>query len=231
LEERNELMSDQRPSTVAEIRQMADAAVVMSFVGTVVKRFARKSGTNSQGEWSIENIEVKDAAGEVIKVKIKDCDPLDAAFVAGARIQIAATKSDKHGWIGVKAKDDDYKDKITRILWVTSSALVQTAPPDGNAQPATGGDTRRPEPSATGDPVADTEAHLCRTANLQRMTIRKAFALAREWENAPQAFKTKYGEEMPLEFLQSVNASLFIEACRNSAYGQLPTEPIKPKTK
>lgn len=219
------MSSELKPSTVAEIRQMADMAVVMAFAGTVVKRFKRNAGENSQGPWSIENIEVKDAAGEVIKVKIKDRDQLDASFAAGARILISSTKSDKHGWIGCKAKDDDYKEKVTRILWVTSSATIEMAPPAAqNAATAKSGPStqRQAEPSS-GDPVGDAITLICKLDNLERLCLRATHRLADD-------FKAAFGRPMDDALFQSINSSYFIRCKDQGVYMDFPTKPI-PMTK
>lgn len=99
--------------------------------------------------------------------------------------------------------------------------------PERPPQPKGAAWKERPEPPTSGDPVQDAIEHIERTANLQRLTMRQTFHLAAEWENASEKFRKKYGDVMPLEFAQSVNASLFIEGCRACRYQSLPTEPIK----
>jgi hypothetical protein len=104
----------------------------------------------------------------------------------------------------------------------------QDRPPQGDVKGKSGlHEYKPPLPPTSGDPVQDAIEHIERTANLQRLTMRQTFHLAAEWENAPEKFRKKYGDMMPLEFAQSVNASLFIEGCRACRYQSLPTEPIK----
>lgn len=219
-------MSDTKPSTVAEIKAMPEDATVYCFIGTIKARHKRSAGENKRGNWSFETLELRDADGGEIRAKFKDCEPLAPNLIAGARLSILAHKGDK-GWTGSKAKDDEYpKDsgKFERILWVTPSAVISLQATPG--QPS----NRQEQPAApqsSGDAIQNANDHLARTANLQRLTIRQTFHLAAEWENAPEKFRNKYGETMPLEFAQSINASLFIEGCRACRYQGLPPEPIK----
>lgn len=218
-------MSDTKPSTIADIRAMPEDATVHCFIGTIKARHKRSAGQNGRGAWSFEVLELKDAKGDEIRAKFKDCEPLAQNLKPGVGISILAHNGDR-GWTGVKAKDEEYpKDsgKHERILWITPSAIV-------NLQATPGQSASRQEPAApqsSGDGLQDAADHLARTTNLQRLTIRSAFKLAAEWEHAPEGFRAKYGNSMPMELFQSINASLFIEGCRAMRYQALPVEPIK----
>lgn len=221
-------MSEIKPSTVAEIKAQPEDSTVYRFIGAIKKRFKRTEGENSKGPYSFEHLEIADATGTLIKVSFKDCPPLDPSFVAGKRLSILAQKSEQHGWKGVKAKDDTYKEKTSRILWVTPSAVV-TLLADLSATAEQPGKTderrsekpdsrRQPEPKS-GDPVKDAMTHISKILNLQRFTLRATNHLSDEWREA-------YDEEMPLELFQSINAQLFIESSRAGRHLDLPTTPI-----
>lgn len=116
-------------STIREIMEQEDDTLVMLCRGTVTNVYPESEGDNAQGHWSLQNIEIKDATG-TIKVKLKNRPASMTKADKGKVIEIAAFHSDNHGWIGSTAKDDTYKNKTTRILYVTASAEI-TFPQDG----------------------------------------------------------------------------------------------------
>lgn len=102
--------------------------------GTLIKLFAAKP--NQHG--SIQNGELQDADGGIMKITFADCDqPMTAR---GCFIELRSVQSQAHGYTGVKVKDDP---TYGRCIWVTGSAQIaypngaprQSAPPQRQGPP------------------------------------------------------------------------------------------------
>src|SRR5688572_11462841 len=98
-----------RVTPIKEITDLEPDEKVMAVHARVKTIYGYSAGENNHGPWSIQNIIVADRTGE-IKVKIKDHDEIPKSW-KGKDVLIECTKHDKHGWIGVKAVDDTYKNK------------------------------------------------------------------------------------------------------------------------
>lgn len=114
-----------RVTPIKEIADLEPDEKVMAVHARVKTIYAYSAGTNNHGDWSIQNIIVADRSGE-IKVKIKDHEEIPKSW-KGRDVLIECTKHDKHGWIGVKAVDDTYKNKTSRILSVSRTGDVNLA--------------------------------------------------------------------------------------------------------
>lgn len=109
------------PTSIPQVCDLPDKAVVYCFEGTVQKAFNRSQGTNSQGEWSIESFVLKDATGADIKLMLKDSPP--AGWAIGTAVRLEAWKGDK-GFSGLYAADDEYKGEVRRILRATKTCTI-----------------------------------------------------------------------------------------------------------
>lgn len=113
-----------------EVINLPPDSPVPCFKGKLVSLWPAKSGQNERGDWSFQNGEVKDGLGKTIRFTLKDRAALKAPN--GAEI-VFICHSGNRGLTGVKAKDDEYKGKSQRVLWVTSTAEVLiNGRPDGN---------------------------------------------------------------------------------------------------
>lgn len=136
-----------RVTPIKEIADLEADEKIMAVHGRVKQVYGFSSGTNAHGDWSIQNIIIADRTGE-IKVKIKDHDEIPKAW-KGKDVLIECTKHDKHGWIGVKAVDDEWTKKgaskptITRIVSISKTGNIDLAT---EASDSEGGDEeRRPQ--------------------------------------------------------------------------------------
>ncbi len=207
-------MSDTKPSTVAEIKAMPEDDTVFCFIGKIKKRYARIAKENDRGPYSFENLDLTDATGSEIKAKLKDCEPLPAEMTVGKSISILAHKGDK-GWTGVKAKDDEYKGKVSRILWITPSAVIslQATPGQGRQEPSG-------EHSACG--VRDAKQRQVQLVNLMRANLDAAAWLAEQ-------FSVKHPKFTPMttEDVRSIAATLQIGCEHAGCPPLMPTELVK----
>ncbi len=115
--------------TIQEIHELPDAMPVLDLAATVAHIAERKSGTSKYGSWSIQFLTLEDGTGR-ISVMAKD-RPEDFAELdwIGKRVVVSAYKSDKHGWQGALAHDNDYKDKAhpERVIKLTRTGRIELA--------------------------------------------------------------------------------------------------------
>lgn len=120
-------MSKPQDCTVADVldlrlREPEEGDVIGSVSGRIQKVWDWKDGDGKYGRYSFQNIELVDGR-DTIKVVLKDRDELNERDWKGAQVIISSTEG-KKGYTGVKAKDDVYKGKTTRIVWVTATADI-----------------------------------------------------------------------------------------------------------
>lgn len=236
------------PTTVNQIGDLPDKAVVYCFEGTVTKAFKRSEGTNSQGEWSIEAFLLKDATGAEIKLMLKDSPP--AGYAIGTALRLEAWKGDK-GFSGLYAADDEYKGDVRRILRATKTCSImllnghqqQPAPqqrPQQQAQQQQQGGQQQAAPqqrqqtTSTHAPApTDDEARAARKALndakrtiLQIVNLHLLCAKVVETVEAP-AFKAATGHDMSEAQRQGATASVFIESCKKGLVHSMPNTPLE----
>lgn len=115
-----------------EIPQMEADEPIICTTGTLKKLFEPKTGTNSNGDWSIQHGTLeKDGAS--IQLFIKDRPAISQSW-RGREILIESHKGDK-GWSGVYAYDDTYNGKTTRKIKITPTAQVSLVDGQGEAAP------------------------------------------------------------------------------------------------
>lgn len=115
--------------TIQDVHEMPDAMPVLDLTATVTQVAERISGTSSFGPWSIQFLIVEDDTGK-ISVMAKDRPEDFAEFDwIGKQVVITAHKSDKHGWQGALAHDNDYKDKNNpeRVIKLTKTGQIELA--------------------------------------------------------------------------------------------------------
>jgi len=115
--------------TIQDVHELPDAMPVLDLTATVTHITERKSGTSNYGPWSIQFLILEDDTGK-ISVMAKD-RPEDFAELdwIGKQVVISAHKSDKHGWQGALAHDNDYKDKNNpeRVIKLTKTGQLELA--------------------------------------------------------------------------------------------------------
>lgn len=202
------------------LTELQDGEVVPSVRGLITEVYDPNSGQNDNGPWSFQNLKLKDQSGE-IKVKLKDCEPVPKNMKG--RTVVIACNDGPHGLTGVKASDDEYRGKTSRILWVTKSAHItladepqQQAAPAPQSKPATqtGGQAKPPPPrdmppNGNGhhgpEPV---KVRLNKLANLYLRCLDAGMYVAKTYEEHTQC-------PMPPEQFQTCVSSLFIQATRD----------------
>lgn len=112
----------QQLATTSQIPTMMDGQVINGIRGTLTRIYERKAGTNSTGDWSIQNGEVTDDTGSIpITIHGK---PEIAQGMKGRQVTFMSVQT-QNGVHGVKVFDDTYKGKTTRKLKITGSCDIQ----------------------------------------------------------------------------------------------------------
>lgn len=111
-----------RKLTIAEVKALDDEELVPCIQGEVTAIYNRKEGESSKGPWSFQDLTLKDETAGEIKVTLNNRIAL-AKTAKGKTLMFTCSKGD-HGLTGVKAKDNEYNGKTTRLLWVTPSAEI-----------------------------------------------------------------------------------------------------------
>lgn len=113
-----------RTVTIADVFNLDHGETIPSIKGRIAEINRLNKGTNDKGEWSIQNITLTDPSGAV-KVKLLNRDELPMNW-KGRTVYMFCHEGDK-GMTGLKAKDDDYRGKVTRIVSVTPTAHIEEA--------------------------------------------------------------------------------------------------------
>jgi len=221
--------------SVAEIKELDDDTIVHSFKGKITKLYPPKKGESDRGPWSFQNVFLKDPDGDEIKATLKDRDELPKAFT-GKDVIILSSKSEKHGWVGVKAKDDEYNGKTTRVLWITKAASITK----GGSVEADESDGEEAEPEerpkhhenekedgdlgpevASDNPLDAAKDYLMRRGNLMMLCWKAGLFVAQKCDGMSNA---KFGVRN--EDFQALVTTLFISADRAGIADALPTHPL-----
>ncbi len=197
---------------------------VPSVRGKVKEIYKPSTGSSDKGEWSFQNLVIVDESGQ-IKVKLKDREPLPLDY-KGRVILISCKEGDK-GLSGVKIKEDEYRGKIDKVLWVTPSATidrVEGSAPAAPQQAQANGHVEQPKSEApkqngNGNGQPDSVKHvrhsLNRMANLYLHCMEAGNYVRSQWEAAHQV-------KMSEEQFQACVSSLYIQGSRDNLYDGLP---------
>lgn len=109
--------------------EYADKSVVMRVTGKLTKLFKPKTGSNNNGDWSLQNGEIQDSTGSM-SICFSNNEQLMTA--RNKVITIEAVQSKQHGWTGLKVEDREYPEGTwIRELKATSTANISF---DGGSQ-------------------------------------------------------------------------------------------------
>lgn len=151
-----------RVVTVKEILTLDSGETVPAVRGRLKAVYDQNKGVSKRLDadgkpipWRLQNVVLVDDTGE-IKVKLDDRDAVPMTW-KGAAVLISCNEGQR-GLTGMKAKNDEYRGKVSRILHVTGSAhmelvdgrTVQTAPPENATTPPQG--VQASGPSSTPPP-------------------------------------------------------------------------------
>ena len=153
---------------------MDDGELIPATQGKIKKVFDFSQGTNDHGDWSLQNLVVTEGPVE-LWVKLKNQPEVNERKAKGKMLYLEAHKSEK-GLTGVAVKEDTYKNKPRKFIYVTGSATVEIgdraqeggeseqepppdepkAPPKGKAAPAAEPPSQQGEapPAKTEPPAA-----------------------------------------------------------------------------
>lgn len=108
--------------SVEDIKELDKGDVIARFEGTITKFLTWKKGVGKDGNGTLQILLVEDNDGDEIKIKAWDHDRIPAEW-EDEKITILAHRG-KSGITGVFADDDEYQDKVQRIIRLTGSAEV-----------------------------------------------------------------------------------------------------------
>lgn len=234
---------------LADALKMEDGEKVTAVCVKVDAIWDRKTGTNANGEWSLQNVTVQDPKNPKITMKVKfgNVDPIPKVW-KGKQIMIACTKSDKHGLVGVVVKDDSYTDKSgnevnQKILSVTKAAEYgpaeqlgtgggsQASEPEnggGDDQPAGDGDDTPPPAPAKKDPPPNQAGRGFPAIKALAKEKANLYLIALEAVGyVSECNKIKTGKELTLEQQQTATASIYISLERSGGADVVPTTDFR----
>ena len=210
---------------IKEIFGLESGETVPAVKGTIKNVYDQSKGTNAHGDWKLQNIVVADGTGE-IKVKLADRDPIPLAW-KGKQALIECNDGGK-GLTGIKAKDDDYRGKVSRILSVTASAHVnlvdgQAGPPVQQAppalQPPAQAPARTPAPSAPQQSAASQNhgnGHGSKVAQAAAERARDYYRVMEAVETMREAWATKHPQAVMTDaHFQAACSTVFIQLQRD----------------
>lgn len=109
---------------------MAPGTTLECVAGTVLAVHKYNTGTNSYGPWTIQNIQIGDAAGAQIKVKLMNQGELQANAV-GHRLYIQAGLGRGNKLCGLVTEEDEYQGRKSLIVKTTDKATLSWQAPAG----------------------------------------------------------------------------------------------------
>lgn len=244
-----------QPFPLSQLGAMADKQTLACIAGTITALYKPKTGTNSTGEWSIQNATLRGTDGIEVGLWLKDRPELPMS-AKGQYVILEARQGDK-GLSGLYVMDDDYNGKITRKIKVTPTAELSYGQPASQPQPSAGqqaaqqaaSDSWGPEPTTSLTNPAPSQNQASQPqASHQQASQPKAAApdSMKEAERtilqitnlhltcsraviryeAP-TFKKLTGQDMTEAQVQGAVASIFIESCRNGLHRNMPTTPLQ----
>lgn len=223
---------------ISEVLTMEDGEIVSSVKGRITAIYDQTAGESDKGPWSFQNLELKDATG-AIRVTLKDREPLAKSY-KNKEVYISSIKSEKHGFVGVKRKDEDFKGKMRKILWVTPTAEIATEQGDAEGGPAEPPPSDKPPASHT--PPAAKAPPVDRAAKQQaaykaarvfgaKIIVLHDMALAMA-DVQRKKLEAKWGRVPSEETVRTIASTFFIELKAHVAIDELPTStPEEPKAK
>lgn len=113
------------PTSISTILNELSANTPLGCIeGTITSLYERKNGTTGNGrEWSTQNGAFRDASGQTIKIRWKDCPEVDKGW-KGRQVRISSVVNDRNNRTGLYVEDDEYNGKTTRQIKVTPTATI-----------------------------------------------------------------------------------------------------------
>lgn len=245
-------MSTPQPFPLSQLGAMADKQNLACIAGTIASIYKPKTGTNSTGEWSIQNAVIKGTDGIEVTLWLKDRPEIPTA--AKGRFIVLTARQGEKGLSGLYIMDDDYNGKVTRKIKVTPTAELtyqddapqrEYNPPasrpsaaarqkavEESWQEPTGSHHPDPDPDATQAKAQAARKHdapdsikEAERTILQITNLHLTCSRAVIKYEAP-TFKKLTGQDMTESQVQGAIASVFIESCRSGLHRNMPTAPL-----
>jgi hypothetical protein len=152
-----------------KINQLPDLVGVdgLELTATIVRVYPIAKGTSKYGEWTLQNIILKDETGS-IKCLLKNRKECSTKLV-GKTIKLASAMTDKGKKIGVRVVENTYKDKTSLELAVTGNAVISIV----------GEETKESPPEVEQEPMP-AAPQVILNKELITEKLRKVESLARE---------------------------------------------------
>ncbi len=232
---------------LSEVVKMEPEELVLAVSATVKAVFDPKEGGQGDKAYKFQDIILKDGKTE-FKMTIKDrFDWTMPSDWKNKKILVNCTKSDKHGFTGVKVKDGSYipkgktkADEIKQtVLWVTATgeiALEGATGDEGTRAANTDETTPPPAESSKGTAQRDTQPASngndgkpnFNPARKGMLPLANMYFMAYGAAEYVSACRVATGkpEFTPAE-LQACCATLFIESAKCGLIGIMPTMSLK----
>lgn len=194
--------------------EVADGDIIRCIRGKITGLYKANKGEGQSGPYEYQNGEMTDEAGTKIKVSFSNNTQPESA--KGKTVTITSSKSEQHGWQGIKVVDSEYESKKTketvkeRVLRITATAKIEF---DGGA-PAEGPKDRATTSGGTSGPTRPSGVH-------PLIILKDIIALHAK---VVDLVTENYGEAMKPEYI----ATVFIEACRQGCQHDAAKELSKP---
>jgi hypothetical protein len=235
---------------------MADKQNLACIAGTLLQIYKPKTGENSNGPWSIQNVNIKGTDGTEVTLWMKDRPEIPSN--QKGRFIILTAKQGEKGLSGLYVMDDEYNGKTTRKIKVTPTAELayqdgqpQQAPPQQqqqrppsqgmqNAQQAAaeswGPEPDRPPQQQQSAP-AQSGSHqrtqgqedLLKESKRTIIQITNLHLLVAKAVDAVEAprYKEATGMDMTEGQRQAAIASVFIESTKQGLVRNMPCRPLE----
>ena len=213
------------------LNHLVDGNSIPMIKAKLIQIYEGKSGTNANGEWSIQNGTLDDGTVQIpVQFMNRDAVPLNWK---GRDLILTSYSGGKNGMTGLKAFDDTYKQPHTRKVKVTSTADIVFAEQGQQQQPADNDGGHQSEPQNQGQqeqppppvkkkasPLTEVKKTLVQIANLHVLC-----RISMERVEAP-LLKEITGRTMGEGEMQAATSSIFIKADRLGLHNEMPTRPF-----
>lgn len=213
--------------TVSEALEMSGMPIPR-ITGTVKKIWERKTGSNDNGDWSMQSGILSDNGGEI---KFTMSGFGEFPYKEGTKV-IFRSKEGKKGMTGVKVKAVEYQGKSSVVLWVTPTAIVLSDSEESDAIPMEfdekGESTTSTKPQS--QPKASVEPKKAIPANGVNVVKHRLMQMANFRALCDSTVDYLYGDEADPQLKKDVSSCFFIQGLREGLEKQLPdNKPLSKK--